>query len=367
MATDLFEELLPNGNRIPMPSFRHRMFFEFLVISPSYFRAHTSSTQKILSQNMKEVPDFKNVVQMYSLCGNVFDTTFDEWWRNTGHKVIAADVIETPVIFKPDLNKSISYNTDLLRLILKRKNRLYSNNENKMQFVKNKIRDLTLNQRRELVEKKFNTIMHSLYFSKNGKIPNWLGAYHYRDNLVAYQKGKAFKDIEKSFVLEDGSKGSFKKIGRGSYKVEEVIVKHATSLKKNYANESTNKAKRYLSMLMSKNLSEALYISENAARGIFPSKEKINCLKFDASSLNFIFKEEGKNLFDNFIKMVKNNEILITPINKKQSKNSSDFKKDQELLDAKINEEISKDLNELVEERALELAREMYRKSFTRR
>ena len=53
--------------------------------------------------------------------------------------------------------------------------------------------------------------------------------------------------------------------------------------------------------------------------------------------------------------------------NKKQSKNSSDFKKDQELLDAKINEEISKDLNELVEERALELAREMYRKSFTRR
>jgi hypothetical protein len=367
MATDLFEELLPNGNSIPMPSFRHRMFFEFLVISPSYYRAHTSSTKKILSLNKKEVPDFKNVVQIYSLCGNVFDTTFDEWWRNTGHKVVAADIIESPVIFKPDLNKSIGYNTDLLRLILKQKNRFYSNNENKIQFEKNKIRDLTLSQRCDLVEKKFNTTMHSIYFSKNGKIPNWLGAYHYRDNLVAYQKGKAFKDIKKSFVLVDDNISSFKKIGRGSYKLENVAIKYATELKKNHANESTEKAKRYLSMLMSKNLSEALYISENAARGIFPSKEKIKCLKFDAFSLDVIFKEKGNNLFGNFLKMVKNNELFITPINKKQSRNSFDFKKDQEFLDAKINEEISKDLNELVEARALELAREMYRKSFTRR
>jgi hypothetical protein len=38
-----------------------------------------------------------------------------------------------------------------------------TDNENKIQFVKNKIRDLTLNQRRELVEKKFNTII------KNGE------------------------------------------------------------------------------------------------------------------------------------------------------------------------------------------------------
>ena len=58
------------------------------------------------------------------------------------------------------------------------------------------------------------------------------------------------------------------------------------------------KARAYLGMLVSKNLSEALTVAENAARGQFPSKE------VSASHKKFDFDQLGQLLFERFIEEV---------------------------------------------------------------
>lgn len=362
MSSDLFEQLSPDIDSIPKPTFRHRMFFNFLVISPSYYIAHISRSDKRKLQNANKVPDFNKVLKMYSLCGNVFDRTFDVWWVETGHKVLEAKSKEPTILFKPDFTRSSKYNAEVLTLLIENKRRAHIKNENKVEFLKNKIRDTTLENRHSIVVEKYNISRHDRLVQKNGWLPNWLAAYHFRDSLVHDKKSKAFGNITKSFVMEEGF-SQF--INDNSKNKEDWLIEipsqKIAGLKVGYNNKSSEKAKRYLSMLMSKNLSEARYISENAARGVFPSKQSIPCLKFDPITLKQVLYKDLNKTLNEFMQL-KNS--FITPI-KRKKKAKDEYKEliSKALQEQEIKKMIESKSIEKAEELALDIAREMYRNS----
>jgi len=364
MSTDLFEQPSPDIDSIPKPTFRHRMFFNFLVISPSYYIAHISRSDKRKLQNANKVPDFHKVLKMYSLCGNVFDRTFDVWWVETGHKVLEVKPKELTLLFRPDFTRSSKYNAEVLSLLIENKRRahLKKNNENKVEFLKNKIRDSTLENRHSIVVEKYDISKHDRLVQKNGWLPNWLAAYHFRDSLVHDKKSKAFGNITKSFVMKEEF---FQFIKDKSSNKDDWLIEIPTQviagLKVGYNNKSSEKAKRYLSMLMSKNLSEARYISENAARGVFPSKQIIPCLKFDPITLRQVLYTDFDKTYKQFLEL---KNCFVTPI-KRKKKPKDEYKESisKALQEQEIKKMIESESIEKAEELALEIAREMYRKS----
>ena len=363
MKSDLFEDLLPVAKSVPKPTFRHRMLFNFLVISPSYYIAHISRSNKRKAQNAEKVPDFNKVLKMYSLCGNVFDKSFSKWWVETGHKVFAVSPKEPTLLFKPDLTKSAKYNSELLTLLIQSKKHTHINNEDKIELLKNKIRDSTLRNRYVIVTDKYDIDNHEQLVQKNGWLPNWLAAYHFRNCLVQDIKSRAFKDITKNFVMEDRLTTFIKgKSLRKDGGLIKIPINEIAGLKVGYRNKASEKAKRYLSMLMSKNLAEARYISENAARGLFPSKQSIPCLSFDPITLKQVLYRDWDQIYE---EMTQLKDRFITPM--RQKKKAKDAQKEliaESLREREIRQVIQIESQAKAEEMALEIARDMYQKSF---
>ncbi|QWD10065.1 hypothetical protein G6713_04965 [Polynucleobacter paneuropaeus] len=362
MSSNLFEQLPSDIDPIPKPTFRHRMFFNFLVISPSYYIAHISRSDKRKARNTNKVPDFHKVLEMYSLCGNVFDRTFDVWWAETGHKIIEAKSKEPTLLFKPDFTRSSKYNAEVLTLLIENKRRAHINNQNKVGFLKNKIRDTTLENRYSIVVEKYNISRHDRLVQKNGWLPNWLAAYHFRDSLVHDKKSRAFRNITKSFVMKEGFVEFIKdKSKRKDDSLIEIPRQEIVGLKADYNNKLSEKAKRYLSMLMSKNLSEARYISENAARGVFPSKQSIPCLKFDPTALEQVLYKDLNQTLNELLQL---DNSFVTPI-KRKKKAKDDYKEliSKAFQEQEIKKMIESESQVKAEEMALEIAREMYRNS----
>lgn len=76
-----------NWNKVMrVPTFEHDIFFHFLLSSPSYALAHKYRNKK----NFKGVDlpaDFKKVQEAYKLVGDIYNSTFEDWWQEGGYKV----------------------------------------------------------------------------------------------------------------------------------------------------------------------------------------------------------------------------------------------------------------------------------------
>ena len=110
---------------------------------------------------------------------------------------------------------------------------------------------------------------------------------------------------------------------------------HIEDLNKNSKKTLDNlEARTALGVLVSKKLKEALYIAENAARGIYPSNEKIRTgLEFDGDE---IYRIEKNNTALFFLEMKDRNKVglgyHLTAIAKKyQRKQASNRKMEQEI------------------------------------
>jgi hypothetical protein len=63
----------------------HMLWFEYLALSPSYHLAHIHRTKGLQPKQIAELPaDFERVLQVYDDFGDVERTTFFEWWRDRG-------------------------------------------------------------------------------------------------------------------------------------------------------------------------------------------------------------------------------------------------------------------------------------------
>jgi hypothetical protein len=259
-----------NRELVGMPTNQHALFFEYLKISPSYYLAHQFRNGEITFKYKKDQPNgFDKVLSLYDKAGDVYAISFDDWWDKFGIDVLAPDRKKAKLLFTVDLTKPKEVLLEEYKSFLDGINfKPFSPLVYKISFLANRIRMATLDDRLKLV-------LHRSSFGANkaedgGKIPYWAMSIDPFIGAANIKKSKAIPKI----VIDNNRKKS-------------------------------NKVKKsYITMLISKNLKEALYFAENAARGIFPSKQPIkNCLAFNYLVIN---EQKEKGLegpwFDNWLK-----------------------------------------------------------------
>ena len=219
---------------------KEEAFFDFLMASPSYQLAHEVRTGGIPKDESVTKPlDFNRVLAVYDLCGNIFETGFEDWWEERGRDLLRnpsdyGSLVAYPVDLEQATNKLIAEFTAFIR---KAKTDRTSKRLPEIRFLTNKVRISALHARLALVNEK------GRIEQKTGKkISNW------RLGVEVKLKSKWVDEL-----------------------------KSATK------NTSDNlEARTSLGILVSKHLKEALYLRENAARGTFPLLNPIDSgLSFD--------------------------------------------------------------------------------------
>jgi hypothetical protein len=305
---DLFPESYSEVDEIHEPTWKHYCYYEFLKISPSYYSVHLYKNKRLHISKIKKIEQYEKVLKTYELFGDVYTVQFHDWWAGGGYKFFSPNQ-EFEFIFKVDLNISLAVNQEKLKSAYQSRKADIKSYLPELIFQKNKMQRGVLFNRLRLIR---TLIFLSNYLNSKGieckeNTPNWFLAYVDQENIFGRVSGSSFSNIKPAirFVESEGgiSIAEMIKIAKKTKDAEKAVNTKRPYLKaisvKNTSNKSANKAKRYLSMLISKNKREALMICENAARGLFPNKEK---LLSNYSNFNFQkIKEslEFKNLFDN--------------------------------------------------------------------
>lgn len=219
---------------------KEEAFFDFLVVSPSYQLAHRQRTTGIPRDEASGLPtDFNRVLEIYDLCGNIYETDFEDWWEERGRDLLrnpsdAGDFLAYPV----DLSKSPTELFDEFKAFIRQvKTDRAAMTAPKIKFLTNKVRISALHSRLALVNDKGR-----LERKAGKKIPNW------RLGVEVRLKSKWTDE------LKDATKNT----------------------------QDNLEARTSLGILVSKHLKEALYLAENAARGVFPLLTPIDSgLSFD--------------------------------------------------------------------------------------
>jgi hypothetical protein len=231
---------------LELPLLRHELFYKFLLISPSYWIAHQIRKGKLKKSDIRNVPkDIDRVLEIYDLVGDIYVTTFDRWWSVCGRYIFDLHLKKESLSVLINLKSSDSeIITELQKLLKEIRSR--KNSQNKINFVKTKMRDQMLQDRLQVVNIK---AMHARFSvdepkrDQNWKIYLWLRAY--KDG-----------NIERIFS------------GKGLNVNSKILAKN-------------EQRRHYYGMAISRYLQESLNFAENAARGIFPSKSPVNQSKFD--------------------------------------------------------------------------------------
>jgi hypothetical protein len=222
--------------------FKHKLFLRALMFSPSYQLAHLLRTgRKDLVDQYSLPADFDKVLEAYDQIGNIFDISFEEWWKTKGVNLFQRKAPSQRLVINVNLSNSRQEIHQKIDALLDQALELKKLNERSelLKFEINKIRGKTIHDRLDLVWIK--SIINPI--DDSGKsIP----AFQWK--LPFFLKGYITGDFESIFFGPDFNVKS-KKIDRNK------------------------KSRKYLSMLVSKNLKEALNICENAARRKFPSNE----------------------------------------------------------------------------------------------
>lgn len=215
-------------------------FFDFLVASPSYQLAHRHRTIGIPKDEAVFLPsDFNRVLEIYDLCGNLYETDFEDWWEDRGRDLLRnpadmGDLLAYPV----DLSKSLTELLDEFAAFIRQvKADRATTTEPKIAFITNKVRVSALHDRLALVNDKGR-----LERKAGKKISNW------RLGVEVKLKSKWTDE------LKDATRNT----------------------------QDNLEARTSLGILVSKHLKEALYLAENAARGMFPLLTPVDSgLSFD--------------------------------------------------------------------------------------
>ena len=217
---------------MPNPSEKHRLFFEYLLISPSYQLAHEFVNALLSVEHPAPPDDFDEVLNFYARCGSVFDISFEQWWSERGANLFAYSNDSKRVIpYRVDMSKSVK---DLVVefkdfLTMATESRRVASSGPSLNLLSSKVHKKTLRSRLGLV-------MDKARRDAVGKpLTNWELAI--------------FSGLESSQLngLAIGMKLSGK-----------------------------NEAKRvYAGMWVSRLIKEAGSIAEQAARGVFPKPERI--------------------------------------------------------------------------------------------
>jgi hypothetical protein len=358
------------ANIVPQPNVLHINLFKFLQISPSYFAAHRFKKGSLTKKEFEKIPGYKDILVMYEFIGDIFEPGFDEWWYFGGYKLFDHKM-ENQFIFKCDLNKSLDQNIAILKLKYTEKQKLNQSSNKKFEFLKSKMQEKVVAKRYDLIYA--ITPGYDPKYKTGFKDPLWFTAYDrvYTDSYFAgiKKRASAFRDIKSAIEYQIGTlKYRQKKYSNKEKKyIEESVSRpflHIVGYKEKGLKQKAQKAKRYISMLVSKEKKEAFYIAENAARGIFPSRDPCKTSFNDFQYLDFqknislskiIMKEDdfkGKTGYSF--------SDLGKPISSSSKIKSNVAQYVDRELSHRLLEEVNRDLKPLIEERSDAIARKKY-------
>ncbi len=248
---------------------KEEVFFEFLLMSPSFQLAYKLRTQGLNKEEKSLLPsDFNRVLEIFDLCGNIFETDFDSWWEDRGRDLLrSSNQYEDLIAYPVDLSKSANILIkEFTNFVSEVKSLRKSKPTSPITILTNKTRLQALHLRLALVNDKGR-----LEWKSGKKIENW----------------------------------------RLGVEVD-IKSKWTTELKTATKNTIDNlEARTSLGILVSKHLKEALYLAENAARGVFPSVEAIDTgLTFDFEKTWLLAKNQIKLAHTQRQKKIKNGEYV---------------------------------------------------------
>lgn len=230
------------------PTIEHLIFHQCLIVSKSYEIAHRIRTKKIRKSDV--IPkDIHLVLRIYDLIGNIYGQPFEKWWIKKGHDLFMnkqpLKKLTVTLDLRKNTNSLLSQVSDALHWAKESNKTVRSNS---IIFEINKIRPISMFYRLLLVDEKSKMIRENVTY------PNWKIA------------------TEISFPSA-----------------------HVYALKKGIKNvDEANKVREYLGMLVCRKLSEAKFLSENAARGYFPSIRSLpTALDFDYQKLSKVVYDQN--------------------------------------------------------------------------
>lgn len=215
------------------PTDEHEAFYEFLLISPSYQLAHKQHTSGLTKDEKKALPkDFKQVLALYDVCGDVYSTTCTEWWESGGRELFTDTAAKLQQLYLVDLTQDTTkLVADFKDYIRQCKAEITQVPNRQIKILTNKIRIGTLHKNAAMIYDKAR-----LQWKSGKRVENW------RLALIVGLKSRWAKDL-------------------------------TPDSKKTIENVS---ARTYLGILVSKHLRDALVVAENAARGRFPCLDPID-------------------------------------------------------------------------------------------
>jgi hypothetical protein len=233
-------------------SFRHELFFRYLQISPSYQLAHKVLSDRATLKPSQLPKDFKRVCKVYDQLGDVFDKLFIEWWNVVGRSLPMTSGKNERLLISVDPSQPfVELLSQFTKIVKNYQRERAPKKAQSVEILKNKIQHRSLRERVCLV------MARARSNSEPRQVQNW---------KLAIECELTSKKIE-------GLKPESKKTQKNVLERE------------------------YLSMLVSKNIREALILAENAARGKFPSLEPIDTgLDFDYSLIHEIDRSDSNRL-----------------------------------------------------------------------
>lgn len=260
----------------------YRFWFEFLVLSPSYelARRYRATKGRLTKEDVARLPaDFERVLEIYDAFGNVQESLFKTWW--TGRAVelfgISGAPSKTVPIYKfangkdPDKDK---VNAAVGR---------YLDATRPKQYMPPAILlSIPINATRQQVLKEIKALLDE-HIQKPEQPAKPLFDL-------------ADKDVHVQNVI-DAMSVLWIRAARPDWRLWQIGEE--CKIKKNREHRSEEPdaitEKRALEQMTSRKLKIALYIAENAARGIFPSQTKpTHFVKFDPVEFSEILTRHNR-------------------------------------------------------------------------
>ncbi len=226
-----------------LPTIEHHLFFQYLLISPSYYQASLIRKGAKNAAGKSALPkDMERVLGVYDLVGDIYLTPFEVWWESTGCNLFYSGEASKTLTLSLDLTNT---KQAILEQVEKRLDEAYARRAKgsapKLSLLNNKVRAFSLFEKVRIVDEKASS-----FEDGNERLENWKIA------IIANLETKWRKGL--------------------------TLTSKRTA--------KNQQAREYLGMLVSKNIAEALVVAENAARGQFPSKELVTSrLEFDFNVL----------------------------------------------------------------------------------
>ena len=178
-------------------NYKHEYIFYYLMISPSYWLAHR---QLHLNESIpaSELPnDFDNVLTMYKKFGDVYSRHFVEWWDQTGKDLFAEKNTKDRILISIDPTKpKQELLEDFMELLAKLDSREKKIPSEKIQFQVNKIRLSSLHNRYQLVLAKAEFFQNKIKKEQLWKLAKYIGINSTKTKEIRLNSKKTSANLE---------------------------------------------------------------------------------------------------------------------------------------------------------------------------